>query len=142
MFKDLAIKMAQGKPWKKEEIVELLKPKFQLGMNVERACKAIQFPSTTFKTWLGEDELLRLKVEAWQGETAEEAIKALKQSIKDGTEESAKWWLERKEKDEFGQKVISENKNTNVNAEVKDDNDRARIIRDAIKGLSGEENSK
>lgn len=35
-----------------------------------------------------------------------------------------------------------EQQNTNINAEVKNDDDRTRIIRDAIKGLSSEDSSK
>ena len=61
----------QGKAWNKEEVVELLKPKFQLGYSFNKACELINLPPSTFKTWLETDEELRLKVNAWQNEISD-----------------------------------------------------------------------
>src|SRR3990167_2767586 len=127
--------MAQGKGWDKKTISELLEPKFRLGYSIEKACNSIGLAPTTFRTWLEDDEVLRRKVIAWQSEISDTAIKNLKIRVEGEDSEVSKWWLERKEKDEFGQRVSTENKNVNINTEVKDDDDRGRIIRGAIKGL-------
>lgn len=93
--------MAQGKPWKKEEVIELLKPFFKLGMNVNKACASAGIPQSTVQTWIGEDDLLRLKIEVWQKEITISALKAKKKAIERGDKFEAGWWLERKEKDDF-----------------------------------------
>lgn len=102
--------MSQGKAWDKEQVVELLKPKFQLGYSVNKACELINLPASTFKTWLETDDELRLKVNAWQNEISDMARKVWQESIVTGIEQKngtfdkytpAKEWLERREKKEF-----------------------------------------
>lgn len=95
--------MAQGKEWNKDEVVEVLKPYFQLGYTVNRACELAGLPSSTLKTWLSTDNELRLKIRAWQGQIGAKARENLLKSVKEGSEEASKWWLERniQERKEF-----------------------------------------
>jgi hypothetical protein len=105
--------MAQGKAWNREEVTETLKPFFQLGYSVRKACEYAGIAQQTVDTWIQNDEELRLKIIAWQHEIDTEARKVIKEKI--GTEKdvnTATWWAERKEKDEFS--IRQENINTNV----------------------------
>jgi len=95
--------MAQGKEWEKEKVVEALKPYFQLGYTVNRACELAGFPSSTLKTWLMTDDELRLKIRSWQGQIGAKARENVMKGIKQGSQEDSKWWLERniQERKEF-----------------------------------------
>lgn len=93
--------MAQGKQWDKEQIVQTLKPYLQLGYSVKKACKLAQFPDSTFYDWINNDDLLRAKVEAWQGMISAKARQNVASSVDKGNVEDSKWWLERREKREW-----------------------------------------
>lgn len=102
--------MAQGKAWDKQQILyEVLKPLFQLGMSVCKACKTAGIPVTTVDTWIQNDDELRIKIGSWQKEPDLLARKQWIKSIKEGRPSKfgvdyytpAKEWMERKEKDEF-----------------------------------------
>lgn len=91
--------MAQGVEWNREEVVELLRPYFQLGYNIHKACTLAQFPHSTFFTWLEQDDLLRKKVDAWQGMVSAKARENKAKEIKAGDSKSSEWWLERMDED-------------------------------------------
>lgn len=109
--------MAQGRAWNKQEVIEALKPYWQLGYSTNKACDLAQVPQSTVQTWIGDDEELRLKIKAWQGQVSATARKNVVEKIfgkkettdKDGNVIPAiepdvslsQWWLERKDKDEF-----------------------------------------
>ncbi len=97
--------MAQGIAWNKDEVVKLLEPYFKLGMSKRKSCSLIGIPHSTLENWLADDELLRTKITAWQNEVSVEANKIIVRDIIDRKDAiTAKWWLERKERDEFATK--------------------------------------
>lgn len=97
--------MAQGKAWDKEEVIRTLEPFFKLGCNIKKACSYAGIPYTTVKTWIDDDEELRIKVEAWQNEIATSARRTIKQAVEKGEVAPSLEWLKRKEKDEFSDKI-------------------------------------
>lgn len=97
--------MSQGKAWNKEEVIEILKPYFQLGCSVNKACKHAGIAQSTVQTWIDNDEELRLKIDAWQGEVSVAARKALRTAIESNNVAPAIEWLKRKEKDEFSDRT-------------------------------------
>ena len=100
--------MAQGKAWNKEEVVEVLRPFFELGCDIAKACRYAGIPRPTVETWVLEDNELRLKIEAWQNSINMKAREALKEGIEKGDKSSAEWWLERREKEDFSPKTETE----------------------------------
>lgn len=119
--------MAQGKAWDKETVTEALRPYFLLGYSVNKACDLAGIPQQTVQTWIGDDEELRLKIKAWQGQVSATARKNVVEKIygrKSGRDANGNpiaeilpdvslstWWLERKDKDEF-----KANENTDTNS--------------------------
>ncbi len=93
--------MAQGKEWNKDEVIEILRPYFQLGCNVTKACAYAGISRTTVQTWIEDDETLRLKVQGWQSEMSTQARKNWKKRLDEGDFQAANEWLTKKEKDEF-----------------------------------------
>jgi transposase-like protein len=101
----------QGKKWNKDEVLNTLKPYFRLGYNVSKACRCAGIAESTVKHWIQKSEMLRLKVNAWQNEVSAQAraniIHAIKPKKDDegntipGSAEQSRWWLERREKDDF-----------------------------------------
>lgn len=137
--------MSQGKEWDKDKIIdEVLKPLFQLGYNVNKACEIAGFPRTTYTTWEDHDEELRQKRIAWQSEPNIEARKQWVKAIKQGRETSfgvdtytpAKEWLERVEKEVFSTKQETDNLNKNVDVPMDESlppEERLKQILDRIK---------
>jgi hypothetical protein len=97
--------MAQGIARNKEEVLEVLRPYFQLGCSVNKACKYAGIPESTVDTWLAADDDLRAKVVAWQNEINAKARANWRAKIASGDFEPSKQWLERTEKDDFSIKT-------------------------------------
>lgn len=105
--------MAQGKAWNKEEVVEVLKPHFQLGCSIQRACDYAGIASSTVKTWIENDETLRLKITSWQNELSLLARKNWKESLVEGRPTKfgpdkytpAAEWLQVREKEDFSKRT-------------------------------------
>ena len=93
--------MARGKEWKQEEVVELLKPFFKLGMSVNKACASAGIPHSTIQTWIKDNNELRLKIKVWQREINKKAYENWNNKILEGDYIATRDWLERREKDEF-----------------------------------------
>lgn len=100
--------MAQGKEWNKEKVIEVLEPYLKMGMSVTKACKSAAIPQSTVATWISDDEILRLKIEAWQREPNDLARRVVLETLKDPEHKDrlvvALDWLEKKEKDEFSKR--------------------------------------
>lgn len=91
----------------REEILEKLKPLFQLGMSISKACDTSGIcDDQTIQNWIKEDSTISMKIKMWQGYVSSKAreIVALKIN-EEGDIEAAKWWLERKEKKEFSNRT-------------------------------------
>lgn len=93
--------MAQGIAWDKEKVTEVLKPFFQLGCSITKACKYAGIAQTTVDEWIQKDEELRLKITGWQNEINAKARQNWRARIASGDYEPSKQWLERVEKNEF-----------------------------------------
>jgi hypothetical protein len=93
--------MAQGIPWDREKVMEVLKPYYKLGYSSTKACQYAGIPQPTVTEWLKNDPELLLKVTAWQNEVNTIARTNLVAKIDSGDENTSKWWLERKERDEM-----------------------------------------
>jgi hypothetical protein len=93
--------MAQGNPRDKEACMEILKPYFQLGCAVKRACAYAGIPPSTVETWIQNDDDLRAKVTGWQNEIAAKARANWRAKIAQQDYGASKDWLERMEKGEF-----------------------------------------
>lgn len=93
--------MAQGIAWDKEKVIEALKPYFQLGCSVTKACKYAGLAESTFQTWVGDEPELRVKITGWQNEINAKARQNWRAKVAAGEFDASKQWLERTEKDEF-----------------------------------------
>lgn len=81
--------------------MEILKPYFQLGCAVKRACAYAGIPPSTVETWIQHDDDLRAKVTAWQNEINAKARANWRAKIAQQDYAASKDWLERNEKDTF-----------------------------------------
>lgn len=112
----------KGKAWKREKVVEVLRPLLSLGYTVTRACRIAGIPHNTVSGWLADDEELRLKIEAWQNLPNTLARRNLVKKIEEGDSDISRFWLERRGKDDFS-----------LRREVTESEDRPIIIIDAGK---------
>lgn len=94
--------MARGKARNKEKVIEAVRPYLQLGYSVHKACKNACIPQSTFQTWVDKDDDLRSNVISWQNRVSSKAREVVAKDINTGDVGSAKWWLERQERKEFG----------------------------------------
>lgn len=85
--------------WDKDQIVESLRPYFQLGYNIHKACQLARFPRSTFQTWVDADDELRQKVESWQGLVNSKARENIARKVQEGDTGESKWWLEKMDAD-------------------------------------------
>lgn len=97
--------MAQGKAWDKQKAIEVLKPYFQLGCSVTKACKYAGIAQSTVQTWIDNDEHLRLEITAWQNEISAKARANWRAKIASGEYQPSLQWLEKQEKDEFANRT-------------------------------------
>lgn len=117
--------MAQGIAWNKEKVIEALKPYFQLGCSVRKACKYAGIAESTFNTWIGEDLELRVQIEAWQNENSAMARKNWREKVRSGDYQASKEWLERypEERKDFSPRseidITSKDEAVNVDSETK-----------------------
>lgn len=101
----------QGKEYtteQKEIIFESLRPYLELGFSRARACKIIGLDDSTLSKWLSNDEALSIKIQSWENAMNKLALQNIRDAmIKEGEEQkadTAKWYAERKMKDEFSTK--------------------------------------
>lgn len=97
--------MAQGKAFDKEKVIQALKPKFQLGCNLKKACEYAGIPYTTVHNWVMNDEALRIQIQAWQNEPNELARANWINKLNEGDFQASRDWISKKEKDEFSDRV-------------------------------------
>jgi len=93
--------MARGKARNKKKVLELLKPFFQLGCSVTKACAYAGIAESTVRTWIDADDDLRAQVVVWQNELSAVARKNLAVALRTGNISVSSEWLNKKERDEF-----------------------------------------
>lgn len=79
----------------KENIVRSLKPYFELGYSLNKACILAKIPTSTANDIIRENEELRIEMEASQNLISVEARKVIAKQIKKGDVSLSKWWLEK-----------------------------------------------
>lgn len=104
--------MAQGKEWTTEErevIMQSLQPYLELGFSRNRACACIGLPPTTLSNWISQDKALGMKIQGWENAMNKLALEnirtAMMKESEDSKADTAKWFAERKMKDEFSTKT-------------------------------------
>jgi hypothetical protein len=86
----------------KKEIFRSLEPYFSLGYSLNKACILAGIPPSTAHDIVSQEEELRMKMGALQSFVTAQARQVVTSKIIDAKDVStAKWWLERKEPDEF-----------------------------------------
>lgn len=93
--------MARGKARNKKKVLETLRPYFQLGCSVKRACDYAGINNSTIFTWIADDDDLREQITAWQNELSAIARKNLAVAMRSGNIAVSQEWLHKKERDEF-----------------------------------------
>lgn len=114
--------MSQGKEYteeEREEIIQSIKPYLELGYSINRACIIAGIPYQTVHNWVNQKETLGIRIKAWQNAVNAEARKILVNQIKNEKDkEISKWWLERREKNDFSTKQEQEIKQTNYESDL------------------------
>lgn len=109
----------QGKEYTQAErnnILETIKPYLQMGDSIATACKSAGIEPWSIYKWCEKDETLSNKISSWQNMVNAIAKQQLIKTIRGEknekgewiippNDENAKWWLERREKKEFGRNV-------------------------------------
>lgn len=104
MPKKLPRAKQQGKPYDKkqrEEIIKSLKPFLKLEYDLKKACNLAGAPYATVHNWVKKDNALLIKIQSWQNTVITKSRKNLSKAINKGDTELSKWWLERRDKDNF-----------------------------------------
>lgn len=86
-----------------EKTLESLRPYFQLGMSITKACETSGVcDDQTILNWIKEDPSISSRIKAWQNYVSQRARTVIADKINEQNDpDAAKWWLERKEKKEF-----------------------------------------
>lgn len=87
----------------KEKTLELLRPYFERGWSITRACETSGLcDDQTILNWIKDDISIRAKIKSWQRLISDAAVDVWKAKIiNDKDYQASKEWLERKEKSEF-----------------------------------------
>lgn len=116
--------MAQGREWTNEEretIIQSLKPFLEIGLSRNKACESIGLPPQTLSNWVVNDEALGMKIQGWENTLNLLAVSNIASALNkeaemdDARKETSKWYLERRMKDHFSQKVEQELSNPDGN---------------------------
>ena len=97
--------LAQGKAFDKDKVLETLRPYFQLGCSIPKACAYAGIRYEAVWKWIKDDEELRIQITAWQNEMNTIARKVYLEKMRRGDFQAADKWLSKKEKDEFSDRT-------------------------------------
>ncbi len=86
------------------KILEKLKEAFMMGCNKREACFYAEVAESTFYDFLKEYPEYSEKIDIWQSYEKIKARMVVHKALDKGDREMAKWYLERKAKDEFSTK--------------------------------------
>lgn len=125
----------QGKAYDKDEILQSLKPYFMLGYNRTRACTLALFNPTTLSNWEAADATITVQINAWIEYANHKARSNVVESIEKGDKDLSKWWLERKDRNDFATRQESTGNDGNpIEINTKDITDpvKEKMLADAI----------
>lgn len=88
-----------------EFYMKSIRPYLQYGLSLRAACEAAEIPYTTVLDYQKQDESVRYRINQWSNVLSMLSRKNLANDIKNGSISSSKWWLERKNRDEFSTSV-------------------------------------
>jgi hypothetical protein len=91
--------MAQGKKFKKEEVIASLEPLFRLGYSIDKACSLAKFTPSTVYRWAQQEPELATHIKSLQAMVGAKARKNVATAINKGDVQSSRWWLERAKTD-------------------------------------------
>jgi len=106
--------MSQGKAFTKEQrvdIIQSLQPYLEAGLSRNKACEYIGLTPQTLSNWVIDDESLLIKLQGWENATNILAMRnvmdavAKESEMDDARKDTSKWWLERRMKQEFSQRI-------------------------------------
>lgn len=101
-------KNATGRPEKiKEEELRKLETAFKMGCNAEEARAFAEIPSTTYYDYLRNNPNFSQKIAMWRQNPVLKAKRTIYINLDNA--DTAKWYLERKCKEEFSTKQVIEN---------------------------------
>lgn len=107
--------MAGGRPTKMtEEVVSKLEYGFMKGLNDTECCAYAGISRVTFYAYCNENPDFLNKKEELKSRPSTKAKLNIVEAIENGDTDLAKWWLERKSKDEFSTR-------TDIHADVEQD---------------------
>lgn len=96
--------MARGKKADIESYVTNIAPYLEVGCSLHEACSHGLVPYTTVKDYYDKDEEVRKNIDRLKNKIILEARSVIYKQIQDGDKDIAKWYLERKKKNEFSLK--------------------------------------
>lgn len=101
--------MSGGRPTViSDRVVRKLEAALRDGFNVSEACLVSGVSRSVYYERKASDSVFADKMELAQKYVTIRAKKVVVQAIDDGNFNAAKWWLEHRERDEFGSRTVSE----------------------------------
>lgn len=97
-----------------DDLVNKMEYGFMMGLNVTECCNYANISRQTFYKWLEKNPDFSDRMEELRSNPSTTAKLNVVEAIKNGDTDLSKWWLERKNKDEFSLKQ-------EVSADVKND---------------------
>lgn len=95
----------RGRPTiRTKEIVRKLETALQNGFTIDKACEVSGIGRRTYYDWLKQDEEFTAQMERAKNWAVERARQVVVTAIQNGDSGVARWYLERKASDEFGNK--------------------------------------
>lgn len=116
-----------------DDIVRKLETAFQDGFSVSEACLTAGISRTAYYERKAADEAFADKMELAKRYISIRAKKVVVRAINDGNFNAAKWWLERRVREEFGANVIDEDAQWSALKASQADNDPLKHILDEMK---------
>jgi ACT domain-containing protein len=107
-----------------EEIVSKLEYGFMKGLNVTECCHYADISRTTFYDYLEKNPEFSNRIEELKSNPSTRAKLNIVEAIESGDTDLAKWWLERRNKDEFSlkQEIAADVKESvTISIELSDD---------------------
>lgn len=105
----------QGKGYtaeERDEIFKSLEYYFKLAYNRKQACDFIGFSPKTLSAWEKKDKSLTIRINSLINKVNEKARSVIIGKLNKGDDSTARWWLERMEKDAFSTKQEVETDHT------------------------------
>lgn len=100
--------MAGRRSKKRDATTDAILASLRAGATRVAAAEAAGVHRNTLRRWLDEDDALRCAVEKAEAECEEEAVSVVKTAWRNGTWQAAAWWLERRRRDDYAQKSVTQ----------------------------------